>query len=75
MRIARKPDGKADDLLDPPKVAYEQLATDDVILAKGHEHAGTGIGGVKTHHVISRTTWAPRGHQRIKGRAPQSKRF
>ena len=30
----------------------EQLATDDVILAKGHQHAGTGIGGVKTHHVI-----------------------
>ena len=28
------------------------MATDDVILAKGSEHFGTGIGGVKTHHVI-----------------------
>ena len=25
----------------------------DVILAKGHKHAGAGIGGVKTHREIS----------------------
>ena len=29
-----------------------QLASDDVILAKGSEHFGTGISGVKTHHVV-----------------------
>ena len=34
------------------KQPFEQLATDDVILAKGSEHFGTGIGGVKTHHVV-----------------------
>ena len=40
------------DKIDPPKQPFEQLATDDVILAKGSEHFGTGIGGVKTHHVV-----------------------
>ena len=52
MRVSRKPDGKADDMLDPPKEPFEQLATDDVILAKGAEFQGTGLGGVKTHHVV-----------------------
>ena len=51
MRVSRKPDGKADDMLDPPKEPFEQLASDDVILAKGAEFQGTGLGGVKTHHV------------------------
>ena len=52
MRVSHKPDGKGDDFIDPPTEPFTQLATDDVILAKGGEHAGTGIGGVKTHHVI-----------------------
>ena len=52
MRVARKPDGKADDFVDPPKQPYEQLATDDVILAKGTEFQGVGIGGVLSHHVV-----------------------
>ena len=52
MRVSRKPDGKSDDMLDPPKEPFEQLATDDVILAKGAEFQGTGIGGIKTHHVV-----------------------
>ncbi|CAE7560940.1 RE1 [Symbiodinium natans] len=52
MRIARKPDGKADDLIDVPTASFQQLATDDVILAKGDDHRGIGTGGVKSHHVI-----------------------
>ena len=52
MKVSHKPDGKGDDFIDPPTEPFTQLATDDVILAKGGEHAGTGIGGVKTHHVI-----------------------
>ena len=52
MRVSHVKDGKSDDKIDPPKQAFEQLATDDVILTKGSEHFGTGIGGVKTHHVI-----------------------
>ena len=52
MRVSRNADGKADGVLDPPKEPFEQLATDDVILAKGAEFQGTGLGGVKTHHVV-----------------------
>ena len=52
MRVSHVKDGKSDDKIDPPKQPFEQLATDDVILAKGSEHFGTGIGGVKTHHVV-----------------------
>ena len=52
MRVSHIKDGKSDDKIDPPKQPFEQLATDDVILAKGSEHFGTGIGGVKTHHVV-----------------------
>ena len=52
MRVAHKPDGKSDDFVDPPKQPFEQLATDDVILAKGDDHLGIGIGGIKTHHVV-----------------------
>ena len=50
--VARKPDSKDDDFIDPPKEVFEQLATDDVILAKGSEHMGVGIGGIRSHHVI-----------------------
>ena len=50
--VARKPDSKDDDFVDPPKEVFEQLATDDVILAKGSEHMGVGIGGIRSHHVI-----------------------
>ena len=52
MRVARKPGGRSDDLLDAPTAPYQQLATDSVILAKGDEHVGIGIGGIKSHHVI-----------------------
>ena len=52
IRVSYVKDGKSDDKIDPPKQPFEQLATDDVILAKGSEHFGTGIGGVKTHHVV-----------------------
>ena len=52
MRVARKPDGKADDKIDLPTAPLQQLATDDVILAKGDDHAGNGLGGVKSHHVV-----------------------
>ena len=34
-RVARKPDTKADDMTDAPTKPFEQLATDDVIIAKG----------------------------------------
>ena len=50
--VARKPDSKDDGFIDPPKEVFEQLATDDVILAKGSEHTGVGIGGIRSHHVI-----------------------
>ena len=52
MRVARKPGGRSDDLLDAPTAPYQQLATDSVILATGDEHVGIGIGGNKSHHVI-----------------------
>ena len=52
MRVSHVKDGKADDFVDPPKQPLEQLATDDVILAKGSEHMGVGIGGIRSHHVI-----------------------
>ena len=42
MRVSHVKDGKSDDGIDPPKEPFEQLATDDVILAKGSEHFGTG---------------------------------
>ena len=52
-KVAHKPDSKDDDHVDPPKEVFEQLATDDVILAtaKGSEHMGVGIGGIRSHHV------------------------
>ena len=50
-RVARKPGG-SDDLLDAPTAPYQQLTTDSVILAKGDEHTGIGVGGIKSHHVI-----------------------
>ena len=40
MRVSRKPDGKADDMLDPPKEPFEQLATDDVIPCKRYGISG-----------------------------------
>ena len=52
MRVSHVKDGKSDDFVDPPKQPLEQLATDDVILAKGSEHMGVGIGGIRSHHVI-----------------------
>ena len=52
MRVSHVKGGKADDFVDPPKQPLEQLATDDVILAKGSEHMGVGIGGIRSHHVI-----------------------
>ena len=52
MRVARKPDAKADDMIDAPTAPFQQLATDDVIMAKGDEHRGIGTGGVKSHHVV-----------------------
>ena len=44
--------GNRGDLLNAPN-PYQQLATDSVILAKGDEHTGIGIGGVNSHHVMS----------------------
>ncbi|CAE7231161.1 unnamed protein product [Symbiodinium sp. CCMP2592] len=52
MRVAHKPDAKADDMIDVPPAPFQQLATDDVIMAKGDEHRGIGTGGVKSHHVV-----------------------
>ena len=52
MRVSHKPDGKRDDMIDVPEAPFQQLATDDVILAKGDDHRGLGLGGVKSHHVI-----------------------
>ena len=52
MRVSHKPDGKRDDMVDAPEAPFQQLATDDVILAKGDDHRGLGLGGVKSHHVI-----------------------
>ena len=54
-RISRKPDVKDDDFIDPPKGPYEQLSTDDVIMAKGEDFAGKGVGGVKAFHVVRDT--------------------
>ena len=45
-RVAKKPDTKADDKIDAPTKPFEQLATDDVIIAKGDDHVGIGVGGV-----------------------------
>ena len=50
--VAKKPDTKAGDLINAPTKPFEQLATDDVIIAKGDDHVGIGVGGVKTHHVV-----------------------
>ncbi|CAE7750010.1 unnamed protein product [Symbiodinium sp. CCMP2592] len=44
MRVAHKPDAKADDMIDVPPAPFQQLATDDVIMAKGDEHRGIGTG-------------------------------
>ena len=55
MRVSHVKDGKADDFVDPPKQPLEQLATDDVILAKGSEHMGVGVGGIRSHHVVRDT--------------------
>ena len=52
MRVSHKPDRKRDDMIDVPEAPFQQLATDDVILAKGDDHRGLGLGGVKSHHVI-----------------------
>ena len=52
MRVARKPDGRAYDGIDVPTQPMHQLATDDIILARGPDHPGVGVGGVKVHHVI-----------------------
>jgi len=52
MRVSHVKDGKADDCVDPPKQPLDQLASDDVILAKGSEHMGVGIGGIRSHHVL-----------------------
>ena len=52
-KVAHKPDAKDDDYVDPPKEVFEQLATDDVILAKGSEHMGVGIGGIRSHYMLS----------------------
>ena len=52
MRVARKPDGRADDGIDVPTQPMQQLATDDIILAMGTDHPGVGVGGMKVHHVI-----------------------
>ena len=54
-RVSRKPDVKDDDFIDPPKGPYEQLSTDDVIMAKGEDFAGKGVGGVKAFHVVRDT--------------------
>ena len=55
MRVSHKPDAKSDDLIDPPQGPFEQLATDDVIMAKGWDSVGIGLGGVKSFHVIRDT--------------------
>ena len=51
-RVAKKPDTKADDLIEAPTKPFEQLATHDVTIAKSDDHVGIGVGGVKTHHVV-----------------------
>ena len=51
-RVSHKHDVKDDDFLDPPKGPYEQLSTDNVIMARGEDFAGKGVGGVKAFHVI-----------------------
>ena len=52
MKVARKPDAKSDDLIDAPTGPWQQIATDDVIMARGDDHRGIGTGGVKSHHVV-----------------------
>ena len=47
MRVSHVKDGKADDFVDPPKQPLEQLATDDVILAKGVRTLGCRYRGNK----------------------------
>ena len=53
-RVARKPDTRDDDMLDPPKGPFEQLSTDDVIMAKGDDFAGKGTGGI-AYPMVNRT--------------------
>ena len=52
MKVARKPDTKSDDLIDAPTGPWQQIATDDTIMAWGDDHRGIGTGGVKSHHVV-----------------------
>ena len=52
MKVAKKPDTKSDDLIDVPTASWQQIATDDVIMARGDDHRGIGTGGVKSHHVV-----------------------
>ena len=52
MKVAKKPDTKSDDLIDVPTAPWQQIATDDVIMARGDDHRGIGTGGVKSHHVV-----------------------
>ena len=54
-RVARKPDTRDDDMIDPPKGPFEQLSTDDVIMAKGDDFAGKGTGGTKVFHIVRDT--------------------
>ena len=44
MKVAKKPDTKSDDLIDVPTASWQQIATDDVIMARG-DHRGIGTGG------------------------------
>ena len=39
-------------MIDAPDTPFQQLATDDIILAKGDDHTGLGLGGVKSHQVV-----------------------
>ena len=42
-------------MLDPPKGPFEQLSTDDVIMAKGDDFVGKGTGGTKVFHIVRDT--------------------
>ena len=53
MKVAKKPDTKSDDLIDVPTASWQQIATDDVIMARGDDHRGIGTWGVVfSHHVV-----------------------
>jgi len=55
--VARQPNSKNDDFIDPRKEVFEELATNDMMLANGSKHMGVGIGGIRSHQSGARLAY------------------